>query len=322
MTLIRLGYVAMSVHLPNSSPSHTMTFAHYNKLQDEEAARRKLVRIAMSNLESCLRLLHYNLEHDIHFFRLSSRLIPLATHEALLGWNYLTPLEESFAKIRDFLRENRHVRVDFHPDHFVILNSPKAGVLQASVDNLQVHLEMLQAFGLNPLHRCVLHVGGGYGNKEKALEQFVHNFAFIPEPIQSMLMLENDDKVFTVQDTLYLCEKLGLPIIFDLHHHQANNDGQSWESNWERIVATWNTSALPLKMHISSPKSPTNFRAHADYIEVTQLHEFLQTVKGTVDQIDIMIEAKQKDDALFRLAQDLQGLPGYEKVNQASFLVR
>src|ERR1700730_11896856 len=98
MTIFRLGYVAMSMELQNCSPSQTMTFAQFQRIQDREAAVRKLERIAVSNLENCLRLLKHNEANQIHFFRLSSRLIPLANHEELPGWNYLKPLKTPLKK--------------------------------------------------------------------------------------------------------------------------------------------------------------------------------------------------------------------------------
>lgn len=322
MTIIRLGYVAMSVHLPNSSPSHTMTYTYFQKLADREAAINKLASIAKKNLHNCLRLLRYNLEHDISFFRFSSKLLPLGTHEVLDDIDIYEPLAEEFIAIRTFLQENPNVRVDFHPDHFVILNSPKGEVLQQSIKTLRMHEEILRQFGLDPTHRCVLHVGGKYGDKEKALEQFIHNWGFVPQSIQSMMILENDDKTFTVADTLYLCEKLGVPLVFDLHHHEANNDGASWEKYWERICATWKDSPLPMKMHISSPRSETNFRAHADYIDPVPLQYFFERIKGTVPQVDVMIEAKKKDEALFQLVRDLKEQAQYEWIDGASFYIK
>lgn len=319
MTFIRLGYVAMSVHLPNSSPSHTMTLTHFQKLDDREAAINKLATIAKKNLTNCLRLLRYNLENDISFFRFSSKLLPLGTHDVVADLDIYEPLEEELAAIRAFLSEHPQVRVDFHPDHFVILNSTKAEVLHQSIKTLDMHWHLLKRFGLDPKHRCVLHIGGGYGNKEKALEQFIHNWGFVPPHIQSMIILENDDKTFSVQDALYLCEKLGIPLVFDLHHHEANHEGHSWEEFWERICATWQASPLPLKMHISSPKSETNFRAHADFIDPEPIRVFFAKVKGTVEQIDVMIEAKQKDETLFQLVRDLKETTDYEWVDGASF---
>src|SRR5574342_825037 len=99
MTLVRLGYVAMSVELQNASPSQTMTFAQFEKIKDRDAAIRKLERIANSNLENCLRLLKHNEGNHIHFFRFSSRLIPLANHEELLDWDYVSSLKDTLKKL-------------------------------------------------------------------------------------------------------------------------------------------------------------------------------------------------------------------------------
>ncbi|WP_075981222.1 UV DNA damage repair endonuclease UvsE [Bacillus massilinigeriensis] len=321
MTFVRLGYVAMSTHLKNCSPSQTMTYAHFEQLSDREAAIRKLERIALSNLENCLRLLKHNLAHDIHFFRLSSRLIPLATHEELEDWNYMKPLKEKFSEIGEFARKN-DVRLDFHPDHFVVLNSPKKEILKTSVHTLQYHLKMLKGMNINPIHRCVLHVGGKYEGKEMALEQFVHNWGYIPTTIQKMIMLENDDKSFDLIDTLYLCEKLGIPFVFDYHHHLANFSEEDWLTYWPRIVQTWSQSPLPIKMHLSSPKSEKRFRDHADYVDLDMFLKFLNGIKGSIPQIDCMIEAKQKDDTLFKLIDELRDHPEIIMIDQSSFHIK
>ncbi|HYK75137.1 MAG TPA: UV DNA damage repair endonuclease UvsE, partial [Pseudoneobacillus sp.] len=211
MTIIRFGYVAMSVELENCSPSQTMTFSQFSRIKDREAAIRKLERIAISNLENCLRLLKHNTANEIHFFRLSSRLIPLAGHEELTDWKYMKSLEEPLENIKKYLSDHP-MRVDFHPDHFVLLNTTKVDTLQNSVKTLGMHIALLKGMGIPPEHRCVLHVGGAYDDKEKALEQFIHNWSLIPNSIQKTVMLENDDTTFTLNDTLYLCEKLGIPL--------------------------------------------------------------------------------------------------------------
>ncbi|WP_180953626.1 UV DNA damage repair endonuclease UvsE [Bacillus sp. T33-2] len=319
--IVRLGYVAMSVHLQNCSPSQTMTFKKFQTIEDREAAINKLERIALSNLENCLRLLKHNSAHDIRFFRLSSRLIPLANHEELSGWKYMRALKQPLNAIADFLK-NHPMRVDFHPDHFVLLNTTKTETLNMSIKTLAMHEALLKGMEIDSQHRCVLHVGGVYNDKEKALEQFIHNWALIPHSLQRMVLLENDDKSFMLQDTLYLCEKLGIPLVFDLHHHLAHHQNMEWTPQWSRITASWQNSALPIKMHISSPRSEKDFRAHADYIDAATFVGFLHEIKGSVPEIHCMIEAKQKDDALFRLAHDLRNEPAIEAIDQASFLIK
>lgn len=297
-----------------------MTFAQFQRLKDREAAIRKLERIAISNLENCLRLLKHNIGHDISFFRFSSKLIPLANHEDLTDWDFMKPLHDKLTEIGDFVKKY-DIRVDFHPDHFVILNSPDSDILKASIKTLRMHEGLLKGMKLNLEHRCVMHVGGGYNDKQKALEQFIHNWQFIPQSIQSMVMLENDDVTFHLDDTLYLCEKLGIPLVFDHHHHLANFQNESWETEWERVIQTWSHSPFPIKMHISSPRNDKDFRAHSDYIDVKQFLGFLNKIKGSVQQIDCMIEAKMKDDALFRLMDELTQFEEIEKINGSSFTI-
>lgn len=321
MTIVKFGYVAMSMQIANASPSRTMTFAQFSKIKDREAAIDKLERIAVTNLENCLRLLRHNIANDIRFFRFSSKLIPLANHEELKDWKFMRPLKGILQEIGAYIKENP-MRVDFHPDHFVLLNSKNKDIINQAIKTLNMHRSLLKGMDVPTAHRCVLHIGGGYDDKELALEQFIHNYALIPQAVQEMLMLENDDTTFHLQDTLYVCEKLNIPLVFDYHHHLANFDKVHWEEDWNRVVGTWKHSPLPIKMHISSPRDEKNFRAHADYIDSNMLLDFLLKVKGSVKEIHCMIEAKKKDEALFRLMDELKGMKDVEAVDGSTCIIR
>lgn len=321
MTIVRLGYVAMSMELANASPSKTMTFTQFQKLTDREAAIGKLERIAISNLQTTLRLLKHNVASEIHFYRLTSKLIPLATHEALSEWDYIKPLLHDLRELGDFAQEHE-MRIDFHPDHFVLINSLKPEVLRNSIKTLQMHYLILQGMGIDPTHRCVMHVGGNYKETEKSLERFIDNWMVVPVSIQNMIMLENDDTSFTLEDTLYVCEKLGIPLVFDYHHHLAHHRDPNWQQHWDRVVQTWSSSPLPIKMHISSPKSEKTFRHHSDYIDKEMFFSFLNEIKASVPQIDCMIEAKRKDEALFQLMKECRGMGEIEIIDGSSFYVK
>ncbi|MFD2445057.1 UV DNA damage repair endonuclease UvsE [Bacillus sp. CGMCC 1.16607] len=321
MTIVRLGYVAMSMELKNASPSQTMTYTQFQKIADRESAIRKLERIALSNLHHTFRILKHNKENDIHFYRLTSRLIPLANHEELLDWNYLKPLRGQLNEIGEFINKNK-MRVDFHPDHFVLINSPKKDILKNSLRTLQMHYLLLKRMGIEPIHRCVMHVGGNYKETEKSLERFVDNWMSVPRKIQKMIMLENDDTSFNLGDTLYLCEKLDIPLVFDYHHHLAHHQNPDWGLEWNRVVQTWRHSQLPIKMHISSPKSAKAFRHHSDYVDIDMFFKFLNVIKGSISQIDCMIEAKRKDEALFRLMEEVKTKEGIEIIDGSSFYIK
>ncbi|WP_226034799.1 UV DNA damage repair endonuclease UvsE [Aquibacillus saliphilus] len=318
MTIYRLGYVAMSVHVKNSSPSKTMTYTSFSQHADREAAIRKLENIANTNIENSLRLLKHNKAFGISLFRLSSRLIPLATHKDLEDWDFINPTKEMLQELGNYAIRN-DMRIDFHPDHFVVLNSPKSEVVKSSVKNLKYHFDLLNAMGLNPRHRCVLHTGGSYGNKENALERFIENWGRMSQRLQQMIILENDDKTFNTEDVLYLSEKLAVPHVFDIHHHQANNNNLDWTIYWDRIIKTWSDSKFPVKIHLSSPKSEKQFRHHADYVDPKMFLSFIHEVKGSVDTVDCMIEAKKKDDALFQLVRELKEDKSIKWINESTF---
>jgi UV DNA damage endonuclease len=321
MTIVRLGFVAMSMGLQNASPSQTMTYKQFSQLQNREAGIRKLERIAMANLHNTLRILKHAAAHDIRFYRMTSRLIPLANHGELLDWDYISPLRDELYEIGSFADKHK-MRIDFHPDHFVLINSPKKEVLKNSLKTLQMHFKLLKNMKINHRHRCVMHVGGNYKETDEALERFIQNWAYVPVPMQEMIMLENDDTSFTMDDALYLCEKLAIPLVFDYHHHLAFHQDSNWAQHWPRVVGTWKNSPLPLKMHISSPKNEKHFRHHADFVDVNMFFDFLNEVKGSVKQIDCMIESKKKDEALFQLMREVKERKEVEIIDEASFLLK
>ncbi|GAC42174.1 UV DNA damage repair endonuclease UvsE [Paenibacillus popilliae] len=312
--LVRFGYVAMSMMVSNASTSRTMTYKRFRELPDREAALHKLERIAAENLHSTLRLLKHNRAHDIRLYRLSSKLIPLATHEALADWDPFPALEDDFAAIGEYAR--RHdMRLSFHPDHFTVLSTARKEVLESSKRNLNYHLRMLRAMGLDARAKNNIHIGGAYGNKRAAGERFVRHARELPEVLLQRLTLENDDKTFTAAETLAVCERLGLPMALDIHHHQVNNEGEPLEALWPRIARTWETpyaqadappdDPLPPKIHVSSPKSEKDPRGHADDVDVVPLLHFLRIAAAHTERLDVMIEAKHKDKALFKLMDDL-----------------
>ncbi|WP_438349174.1 UV DNA damage repair endonuclease UvsE [Paenibacillus sp. FA6] len=313
--IVRLGYVAMSKVLHNASPSKTMTMTNFNKLADREAALQKLEQIAQINLHNTLRLLKHSVAHDIKVYRFSSKLIPLATHTDLEDWDPMPALRDSFAEVGEYVKSHE-MRVSFHPDHFTVLSTPRKEVLINSVHDLHHHVIMLNAMGLNATAKNNIHIGGAYGDKLSAAGRFEDHFLQLSREIQERLTLENDDKTFNAVETLDVCLNLGLPMVMDIHHQWVNNEGEKPWDLWPDILKTWQSELaqtdvqvdkpLAPKIHVSSPRSATNIRSHADGVEVSALLEFLRNIARDTPYLDVMIEAKSKDVALFELMQDLE----------------
>jgi UV DNA damage endonuclease len=320
--IIRLGFVAMSIHLKNASPSKTMTVTNFEKLIDREAALRKLTRIAAENLQNSLRVLRHAHAHGLQVYRFTSKLIPLFGHELTRDWDFWGKLGPEFAEVGKFVRD-KGMRVSFHPDHFTLLNSAKPDVLENSIADLERHTKMFQEMGLGEDAKLNIHVGGSYKDKEVSMQRFVDHWTQVPEHVQHRLTLENDDKTFTARETLELCERLGIPMVLDIHHHRCNNpEGDDLRDLMPRFFKTWEGTGLPPKIHVSSPKSETDMRHHADYIALEDVMPFFNLVQELSPDIDldVMVEAKQKDDAAMRLADDLAGVPGMERRDGGSFV--
>jgi UV DNA damage endonuclease len=319
--IVRFGYVAMSTVVSNASPSKTMTATSFRTLSDQEAAIRKLEKIASDNLHRTLRLLRHNRAHDIHVYRFSSKLIPLLGHELLGSWDPFPNLAASFAEVGVYVREH-HMRVSFHPDHYTVISTPHPDILEKSYADLARHVHMIDSMGLDHRTKCNIHMGGSYNDKVVSTRRFIHQFESMSDRIRSYITLENDDKTFNASETLLTCEIVQTPMVLDIHHHAVNNNGESAASLWPRIQKTWEQQDIPPKIHISSPKSELTPRSHADYIHLPDVLPFLYAITADTPELDVMIEAKMKDSALFRLMEQLRAEEGIEQVDDATVQIR
>lgn len=301
--LIRLGYVANALRLEKSTPSGAVTYKTVSKLTDYSDKIGLLTRVARKNLENTLRILQDNSFDGIRVYRFTSKLVPLCTHPDFSGWDYRAELAAEFKKVGEFVRENR-MRVSLHPDHFTLLNSPEPEVITASLRDLDYHTNILEAMGLDNTAKLVIHVGGKYQNRQQAIRRFREQFSRLPDRIKQRITLENDDRCFTAAEVLQLAKELQIPMVLDIHHHQILNNGETLEALLPEVFATWND--LPPKVHISSPRDTKNPRYHADFVSVATVIDFIRLTEKIGQDFDIMLEAKQKDLALFKLVEELR----------------
>ena len=315
----RLGYVAMNLSLEDCSPSGTVTFAVLNRLPDMEAKLHRLRRVSAKNLLNTLRILRYNKALEISVYRLTSRLIPLATHPAAEGWDYTAEFSREFGEVGAFIREN-DMRVSAHPDHFTLLNSKSEEVLEASVRDLEYHVRLYEAMGLGDFrYKLVLHVGGLYDSREASLERFRVNYSALPDRIRGRILLENDDKSYTAREVLTLCKQLKIPMVLDVHHHHCLPGEEKLERLLPEIFDTWNGEYFRPKIHFSSPKSPKEFRHHAEFIGPAEFLGFLEIAKADGRDFDVMLEAKGKDGALMKLSEQLGEIKGIKRISAGEF---
>ncbi len=311
--IIRLGYVAISMAL-NNTTSSTMKYTNFIKNSNYD----KLLEIIKNNLDVLEEVLKYNIKNNIHFYRLTSKLIPLATHKDV-DYDYITPFLDKYNFIGNIINEN-FLRVDIHPDQFAVLNSVNKEVVKNTINILKYHYTILNLLKIKD-KIIILHVGGNNFGKEKSITRFINNFNNLPEYLKNCIAIENDDKIFNIIDCLYISKKLNIPIVLDYHHYLCNNDGELIENVIVDVFSTWKNKTP--KIHFSSPKSKLKceFRSHHDYIDVDVFIDFLKKIRFIDTNFDIMIEAKAKDDALFRLVRQLKYKTNYIFIDDSSFIL-
>jgi UV DNA damage endonuclease len=315
---VRIGYVSIALKLPGVTTSSTVSYTNYCKLSTLEKKHDKLKLVTLSNLNALNVILKYNMENDIHFYRITSALIPLATHPETL-WNYRLIFKKDFEEIGRILNTSG-IRADTHPDQFNVINSIKSEVVSSTINNLWFHVHLFEDMEYK-YGKMVLHVGSSAGGKKEALERFKFNFHKIPLEISEKIILENDDKTFTVNEVLKLCRDLAIPMVLDVHHHKCNNDGEKIEERIEEIFNTWKGQHYPPKIHFSSPKNGEMDRSHSDYINAWDFINFLDNVKFLNKNFDVMVEAKMKDLALYKLVEDIKELKPEWKWKDNSTLI-
>mgnify|MGYP004533983697 FL=1 len=304
---IRLGYACITNCLDSTSSS-PYTYGEYLKYGDME----KLDGVIVSNLKSLEEIIYYNIKNNIHFYRMSSKIIPLAT-KSDVKFDYINKYKSYYDKIGKMISDY-DMRVDFHPDQFCVLNSVKSDVVSASIDILKYHYSLLEALGIkNKI--LVLHVGSNSFGKDNSIRRFINNFDKLPNYLKECIAIENDDKVFNVSDVLEISKIIGVPVILDYHHHLCNKSDFSFDD----IFNSFNNRRV--KMHFSSPRNKKDFRSHNDYINGDDFINFIKILKKYDRDVDIMIEAKYKDDSLFRLVRYIKYKTDYRFIDDTTFIV-
>jgi UV DNA damage endonuclease len=234
-------------------------------------------------------------------FRINSQVLPLGTHP-VSGYT-LDRLDRDGSIRRTFLEAGAlarelGVRLSFHPDQFVVLNSEREPVVESSIGELEFQSALAELVGAEVL---VLHAGGGAGGVEAALARLGRAVDRLSARARTRLALENDDRLFTPADLLPLCERLGVPLVYDAHHHRCKRDGLAVAEASARAAATWGKREP--YFHLSSPREGWDGpdpRPHADYIDPADVPREWLAMNVTVD-----VEAKAKERAVMKLMADL-----------------
>ncbi|KAJ3553669.1 hypothetical protein NPX13_g10835 [Xylaria arbuscula] len=302
-----------------SQPAHaTKNRPDRDQPADVNRGRRYVENLGLANARDVVKMLRWNDKYGIKFMRLSSEMFPFASHEEY-GYKLAPFASEVLAEAGKVAAELGH-RLTTHPGQFTQLGSPRKEVVQNAVRDLEYHNEMLSLLKLpeqsNKDAVMIIHMGGVFGDKTATLDRFRENYAKLSDGVKARLVLENDDVSWTVHDLLPVCEELNIPMVLDYHHHNIMFDKDHIREGtkdimelYPRIKATWDRKGIIQKMHYSEPCSdavtPRQRRKHRPRV---------LTLPPCPDTMDLMIEAKDKEQAVFDLMRNFR-LPGWDTFN-------
>lgn len=291
MELRHLGYACTNVSIP-STTGRTLRLANLTPERVRE--------VIAENLANVSTILKWNADHGIGFFRVSSDVIPFASH-AKFDLDWRAEFADELAHIRAFVAD-QNMRLSMHPGQYTVLNSPRVEVVTNALAELDYHAAFIEA--VDPCAGTVtLHVGGAYGDKRAAIDRFRSHFDRLSPRAQERLILENDDTTYSADEVVDLCQEMAVPMVFDYLHHKCNPPASRSHSDdlalIEQVVATWG-GRLP-KFHISSLREGTR-ASHAEIVTVEDFDEFMRLMhRVDGDGFDLMLEAKRKDKAVLWL---------------------
>lgn len=304
---MRIGYPCLNRSI-GCSPSRTFRLASYSE--------ERLKTTVLANLSCLERILQYNAQHGLLFLRITSDLVPFASHPACT-FDWQGHFTDTFARLGKYCRENGF-RISMHPDQFVLLNTPDDEVLARSIADLMYQTAVLDLMGLDRTAKVQVHAGGVYGDKAAAMERFVRRYHDLAPAIRNRLVIENDERLYSAADCMALHARTGVPVILDTFHHALHNNGEKTRDVLKTTAGTWHSGdGIPM-VDYSTQQEGKRSGAHAETIEAGHFSSFLAGSRPS--DFDLMLEIKDKEKsamiALALAAGDsrlVTGLSGYDR---------
>ena len=215
---MRIGYACTTVGVPDTALKSCIL---------KNANQERILELTAHNLSSLENMIDYNIANDIRLFRISSALVPFGSEPSntVHWWDYFA---ERFVQIGEKIQKSG-MRVSMHPGQYTVLNSPNENTVSRAVADLFYHAKVLDMLGVGKEHKIVLHTGGAYGDKAQAKRRFVTTFHQLPESVRQRIILENDDKLYSIEDVLEISHEIHIPAVFDVLHHTLCLLYTSWD---------------------------------------------------------------------------------------------
>jgi len=296
---INMGYACINMQLSSQKPK-VYTGRSMIKRTFKAKGIKYASELGLQNCKDLLKIVKWNNENRFSFFRITSNLFPWCSEYNLKDMPDYEEIRDVLSKVGKYIADN-NMRITSHPGPFNVLTSPHPHVVDNCIKDLSIHGEVFDMMGLyrSPYNKINIHIGGAYGDKESAMKRFCENFKRLPKSVRSRLTVENDDKatMYSVKDLYYgVYQHIGIPIVFDYHHHKFCTGDMTEQKALEMAIETWGN--IKPVVHYSESRrdekkdETIRVQAHSDYI-----YDKIETYGH---EIDIMVEAKAKELAVVR----------------------
>lgn len=260
--------------------------------------------LALINVKALKKIIEWNNANGIKVYRMTSCLFPWMSEYDIFTLPDIDAIADTMSEAGEIAMSGGQ-RLSFHPGPFNCLASANDGVVQKTIAELDAHSTQMDLMGLpeSPQAKINIHIGGAYGEHDKALDRFCRNFARLAQNTQARLTVENDDRPSLYSTKMLhdgVFSKIGIPIVFDSHHHELGPQDIDYHDAFYLARSTW-PDGIKQQCHHSNSKrhyedDSVRASAHSDW--------YYTPFENYGEPVDVVLECKKKEQALFKYQQD------------------
>ena len=214
---IQLGLCCLNTKLREQKPPVFASRKMIVRCVNEKGVEL-LKSLIIQNLNDVITMIKWNEDNGIKVFRLSSELFPHKSNPKVEDYSFDFALD--LLKEIGSLSKKFNQRLTFHPGQYNVIGTPNDKSFKQTIRDLKYHADVLDLMGMDQDSVMVIHGGGVYGNKVETLNRWCEQFKQLPDNVRKRLVLENCEKCFSIEDCLYVSEKVNIPVVFDTHHFE------------------------------------------------------------------------------------------------------
>ena len=282
--MMKIGYPCINYSIGKKTIS-TFRLSSYSE--------ERIIQCINYNLATLIKILKFNIDNNLMFFRIGSQTIPFASHP-ICKFDWKDYFSSEFIKIGQLIKKH-NIRISMHPDQFVLINAKNQDIVAKSIKELEYHADFLDLMQLDTSAKIQIHIGGVYGDKQESKKRFILNYKYLlSDKVKKRLVIENDDHLYNLDDCLEIHHKIEIPIILDIFHHECFGNNLSLIDAINKTNYTWNHKKDGTMMIDYSNQEPNQRKGkHSRVLDMKKFLQFILSIKYI--DLDIMLEIKDKE---------------------------